>query len=710
MAEAVFSESLIEALLQDQLHRGGFRRLLWLTGSARWTQLLAEQLLDRITDCDDRLVISERGIADGSVSNRQSSRYLGQERGALVYDAFSGFNPNSFGQLAGIVRRGGWLVLLSPEVDCWPQFADPEHQSLTVEPLSANKVTGRFLSLLTTTLNVDPQLIHLSQQTGRRWPETVIEGPVQHAGYGIYYTAEQQYVVEQAIDMLAEQSPRPIVLTADRGRGKSAALGIIARQLCEQNSSAEVLVTAPQRASVNTLFELVGEHQARVGFQLPDQLVGERPVADLLLVDEAAAIPAPVLSQMLMHYPRIVFASTIHGYEGTGQGFAIRFRQQLDKCKPGWLPLTMKTPVRWPEGDPLETLTNRMLLLDTDPRPPTELLVEPERCRVEWIDRDQLCQRPDQLADIFGLLVSAHYRTTPGDLRILLDSPNVSVLCLKQDGQLLATMLVAREGGLDDELSEAIAQGTRRPRGHLLPQQMIAQLGLPAAGLSCFRIMRIATHPQLWRNGCASILLQALESYGRKNGIDYLGTSFALSADLLPFWQRADYQTVRLGSQRDPVSGAHAALMCLPLSSAAETMIDSAKQRFLRQFTHLLATDFVDLEWQLVQSLLPVTATETCREFSEDLRLFAFHHRPFEGLEWVLAQFVMVALPNSAELLTVQEREIVIRKLLQQQSWQTLAEVCPGQGRKGVISLLRSVIGKLLKADSLLISQPDEPC
>ena len=87
----------------------------------------------------------------------------------------------------------------------------------------------------------------------------------------------------------------------------------------------------------------------------------------------------------------------------------------------------------------------------------------------------------NDLRDLFGLLVLAHYRTTPFDLRQLLDGPNLDLFVLRYRGRILATALVAREGGFDTQMAHAIWSGDRRPRGHLLAQSLARILDVPFA-------------------------------------------------------------------------------------------------------------------------------------------------------------------------------------------------------------------------------------
>jgi len=132
----------------------------------------------------------------------------------------------------------------------------------------------------------------------------------------------------------------------------------------------------------------------KLEFIPPDELIETRPECHILFVDEAAAIPSPLLKQMLETYPRIVFSSTTHGYEGTGQGFAVRFRKTLDTLTPQWKSLTLNQPVRWAENDPLERWIFEFLLLNAQiTKLPDTKVIEPSSSQVEWISQTQLGNR-----------------------------------------------------------------------------------------------------------------------------------------------------------------------------------------------------------------------------------------------------------------------------------------------------------------------------
>ena len=221
------------------------------------------------------------------------------------------------------------------------------------------------------------------------------------------------------------------------------------------------------------------------------------------------------------------------------------------------------------------------------------------------IDRDALAQDEATLSQLFGLLVLAHYQTRPLDLRHLLDGPNLQVLALRRAGQILATALVAVEGGLPAALATAIYEGRRRPQGHLLPQTLSAHAGLAdAPGQRWARIVRLAVHPALQGRGLGRRLLQEIEAQARAAGLDLLGSSFGATSDLLRFWAACGLHPVHLGTSRNAASGVHAAVVLRPLSPTGEDLARRASARFRRRFPLLLAGPFRLLEPGLVADLL----------------------------------------------------------------------------------------------------------
>ena len=169
-------------------------------------------------------------------------------------------------------------------------------------------------------------------------------------------------------------------------RGKSAALGIAAASLFKSGLD-QIVVTGPSLLSTEQVFQHsaalleeaslsrgILEWQGRqLRFVAPDELTqameSEKVECDLMLVDEAATLPVPLLETLLRQHSRIVFSSTVHGYEGTGRGFAIRFRKVLDRITPKWRTLHLQQAIRWSERDPLEHLIFSSLLLDARPAP-----------------------------------------------------------------------------------------------------------------------------------------------------------------------------------------------------------------------------------------------------------------------------------------------------------------------------------------------------
>ncbi|MDQ7072412.1 MAG: GNAT family N-acetyltransferase [Gammaproteobacteria bacterium] len=367
---------------------------------------------------------------------------------------------------------------------------------------------------------------------------------------------DQQRAVEAIKRVVHGHRRRPLVLSADRGRGKSASLGIAAAQLLLEGKN--ILVTAPSLAIAETVFEyakrllpesiaLAGQlslGEATIRFIAPDALIATDSKADLVLVDEAAAIPASMLEALLQKYSRLVFATTLHGYEGTGRGFAVRFQKTLDQKTPNWHHFRMEVPIRWAENDLLEKFSFQSLLMNALPVA-DDLIAEAniQQCQIEIVDKNKLMADEQALTELFGLMVLAHYRTRPSDLQMLLDRDDMTIISVHYQGHIIASAWLVNEGELDTTLSQAVFEGRRRLKGHLLPQSLLAHSGILSAGsLKYQRIVRITVHPAIQYRKVGQTLLDFCIRQSIEQGFDVIGTSFALHDQLPLFWQQSAFQ------------------------------------------------------------------------------------------------------------------------------------------------------------------------
>lgn len=103
---------------------------------------------------------------------------------------------------------------------------------------------------------------------------------------------------------------------------------------------------------------------------------------------------------------------------------------------------------------------------------------------------------PARVASVYELLCAAHYRTSPLDLRRMMDAPGQHFAVAGTGADIAGALWLVEEGGLSPELSRAVWAGYRRPRGNLVAQSLAAHGGSPlAATLKGRRVSRIAVHP-----------------------------------------------------------------------------------------------------------------------------------------------------------------------------------------------------------------------
>jgi len=688
------------------------RRIIALCGTRAWGQASASLLIGTHPHNDIVWVgdTAPNGLPVEPFARRQ--QLLGDEYGIAVIDAWSGFDPDQFGAVSGTVRGGGALLLLLPPLDEWAARPDPAQQRIAVWPHTPETLPNNFIERTIGILSRHGSIEWLLQDETGIAPLTL---PLKQAATTppAFRTPDQRQAIEAIHHVVHGHRRRPLVLMADRGRGKSAALGIAAAQLIESGAH-HIIVTAPHRNAVSSLFEhAIGTEVPPAGhtpnaplqFIPPDELLRHHYACDLLLIDEAAAIPAPMLEQLLQRHSRIVFATTVHGYEGSGRGFALRFFKTLDAETPGWRLLEMNEPIRWAANDPLERLTYDLLLLDAAPVA-DDLIADAttENTHYETIESVDLKHNDALLFELFGLLVLAHYRTTPLDLRQLLDSPNLSIHVARFQNHLVATAITLREGGFDSALAAQIYSGERRPRGHLAPQSLAFHCGLhDAPQLTTERIMRIAVHPAIQKRDIGTVLLKQVATHARNNHVDYLSASFGASRELLRFWQSSMFLPVRIGLTRETSSGSHSALLMRPLSAAAMPLFTRARRRFLDYLPLMLSDPLRDLDPRLVGDLLNGELLSNTNVLDEDdwrdLLSFAFTQRSFETCLGAIHKLTRDALANPLLMneLTDNERQLLIARVLQHQPWSEVNDLCKTKGKDETVKVLRQSIQRIVQ-------------
>ncbi|ENY4981973.1 tRNA(Met) cytidine acetyltransferase, partial [Vibrio parahaemolyticus] len=426
-----------------------------------------------------------------------------------------------------------------------------------------------------------------------------------------------------------------------------------------------------------------------IQFIAPDELLSSLPECDLVLVDEAAAIPVPMLKQITEHYHRLVFSSTIHGYEGCGRGFTLKFIEWLQQQRPGMKTYHMQQPIRWSVDDKLETWLYDAFILNAELSP--QSIEGMANVSLNKVDKQALVLQPNLLRECFALLVNAHYQTSPNDLLHLLRDDNSSVYLAMDKQNIIGVILAVEEGGLDDELIEAVQLGQRRPKGHLTPITIINQLGLVKVGrLITSRVMRIAVHPDLQGLGIGKRMLTLLEESVGEH-VDYLSTSFGATDELIQFWQQAGYQSIRLGTMRDAASGCYSLLMVRQLANKSQTWIDDAQALFHEFLSASLSLVYPKLEPSLARSLLsqPIqhqTLHPTKRVL---LQSYAQGGASYESIFVWLQQWL-----RQHGLAPVSD--LMISKVFLNHDWGICAKQFGLSGRKQVEQQLRSELEKLL--------------
>ncbi|KAG5979022.1 hypothetical protein E4U55_005646 [Claviceps digitariae] len=413
-------------------------------------------------------------------------------------------------------------------------------------------------------------------------------------------TVDQAKALLTFIEAISEKTLRSTVtLTAARGRGKSAAMGVAVAAAVAYGYS-NIFITSPSPENLKTLFEFVfkgfdalgyadhadysiiqstnpdfnkaivrvnihRQHRQTIQYIRPQDahVLGQ---AELVVIDEAAAIPLPLVRKLMGPY-LVFMASTINGYEGTGRSLSLKLIKQLREQSRSAASstnnggdmtttvavadrstgrasktedfqaaatrklreITLSEPIRYAKGDSVEKWLNKLLCLDaTLPKTKSNMhgCPDPNQCELLAVNRDTLFSyHPVSeafLQQMVALYVASHYKNSPDDLQLMSDAPAHQLFVLvppnvESTGKLpepLCVIQVSLEGKISRQsVLNSLSRG-QRPSGDLIPWLVSQQFqDEDFASLSGARVVRIATNPDYVSMGYGSKALELLMDF-----------------------------------------------------------------------------------------------------------------------------------------------------------------------------------------------------
>ncbi|KAL0629057.1 RNA cytidine acetyltransferase [Plecturocebus cupreus] len=545
----------------------------------------------------------------------ETHKILGNTFGMCVLQDFEALTPNLLARTVETVEGGGLVVILlrtmnslkqlyTMTMDVHSRYRTEAHQDvvgrfnerfilslasckkclviddqLNILPISSHIATIEALPPQTPDESLGPsdlELKELKESLQDTQPVGVLVDCCK--------TLDQAKAVLKFIEGISEKTLRSTVaLTAARGRGKSAALGLaIAGAVAFGYSN--IFVTSPSPDNLHTLFEFVFkgfdalQYQEHLDYEIIQSLNPEfnkavirvnvfrehrqtiqyiHPAdavklgqAELVVIDEAAAIPLPLVKSLLGPY-LVFMASTINGYEGTGRSLSLKLIQQLRQQSAQSQvsstaenkttttarlasartlhEVSLQESIRYAPGDAVEKWLNDLLCLDC--LNITRIVSGcplPEACELRsyYVNRDTLfCYHKASevfLQRLMALYVASHYKNSPSDLQMLSDAPAHHLFCLlppvppTQNAlpEVLAVIQVCLEGEISRQsILNSLSRG-KKASGDLIPWTVSEQFQDPDfGGLSGGRVVRIAVHPDYQGMGYGSRALQLLQMY-----------------------------------------------------------------------------------------------------------------------------------------------------------------------------------------------------
>jgi len=661
----------------------------------------------------------------------QTNQILGETFGMCVVENFEMISPNVLARVIETIEGGGLIIFLldtENNLNNLQNISNGIKKKFKNSPYKT--VNGRFFEVLLFSLNSCPTFLALDDKLNvlknnqKNWEEKfsnffekekkkdesknllyeLIKNIQGMEPLSCLVSKTKTFDQARALLTFAEAVAKrklisTILLTSARGRGKSAVLGL-ASAAAVAYGYGNIFITAPAPENLHSFFaflfigfkllnydenidyeiiqnsklkfiekvRIFSSHRQEITFLFPYEVKERKNQIELLIIEEAAAIPEEDFKNLLGPY-NVFISSTNSGYEGSGRALSLKLLNNLkefhysaslgDKSQKSKIlkEIILEEPIRYSKNDPVENWLNSFLCLDPVSNPVfLSGCPDPKLCRLFLVDRNALFSGHKVskcfLQKIFGLFASSHYRNSPDDLQLLCDAPSHRILILIPPFNFsigfLPDVLCALHVSYEGQLSRFFVQKNllkgKNVSGDLIPWVISKYYLDPSfAELSGVRIIRIVTHPDIQNMGYGTRALNLLQKISNEEvefnqeakkkiindlenvseqkispvlvdleekkflKLDYFGVSFGLTFPLFCFWRKNGFFIVFLQENSKKLSTGQVCIMLRPCKEKKSTKIswvENYRREFFRKFLNLLGIEFRSIPVNTVYNII----------------------------------------------------------------------------------------------------------
>ncbi len=715
--------------LMEEAKKYNQRRMIVLAGDRKYSFSIISQFLE---------YFKGKGVFISSIEEeieglenyhlKDSSKLLGTTYDFLIIDVYYSLQPSDIGKLYGIVRGGGLIFLITPELEKWKNMINKYHLHLITPPYTKKDLRKIFVKWFVKKLLQHDGIAIIENgeikkrgnfggKVKRKKEIKIPSDTIFDEGIYRYAITQDQIKFIKKFEEFMKNKRMVMVLKANRGRGKSSVIGISLAAMTEKRKRSKIILIAPDIKNVDEIFRFVEKVMKERGYDVVREgrkmlIKGKATIeyfppfdafakkADFIAVDEAASIPPHLLLHFLENAPQIIYSSTVHGYEGAGRSFTIRFLERLKKMNVKSVEIEMTEPIRYSMDDPIEKWAFDSLLLDAEPVD----IKDTDLKNIEYgkIDIEKILENEDEIKQFFGILIMAHYRNNPNDFAILCDAPNQFARVLKNGKNIVCSMQLAFEGGLGKDDSDEIYYRSIMIPGNIIPQALIRHYRRKKYGnFRGIRVVRIAVHPSLFDRGIGSEAIKHLEEEAKSMDRDYIGSSFGATLKLLNFWRKNGFVPIHITTSVNSVSGEHSVIVIKPLTTEFEKEIEKIQASFISRFIYWLIEPLRDLNSKLALEIIESYEGEKLKPKLTDEEMKRIAAYIWDGLTYRTVKDCLFKLTyyfflsSDKKILDEKEKLLLLTKNLQCKSWERVSDIvkCPVRECR---EMLKNAVKKLI--------------